>query len=235
MIRNGTLAMSSVCLAWLACASLQCLPQQGIKVKSINLKLLVLAVGLAFGSAGIAQTMPKDDYQAGKSRIEAESKAAKAACTSMFGNARDVCEAEASGSGKVAGAELDASYGPTLKSRNDVRVVKAEADHAVARQRCDDMAGNAKDVCIKEAAAVETAAKADAKAKLTTAKAKAEANEKSASAFSKANEQAATAREEAAKVTNDAQYAVAVEKCDIYTGGAKDVCLDRAKARFGKS
>lgn len=204
-------------------------------MKTVKLKLLAVAVGLAFGSGGGAQTMPRDDYQAGKSQIEAESKAAKAACTSLFGNARDVCEAEASGRGKVAGAELDANYGPTLKSRNEVRVVKAEADHAVARQRCDDLAGNAKDVCIKEAAAVETAAKADATAKLTTAKAKAEANEESASAFSKANAQAATAREEAATATNNAQYDVAVEKCDVYAGAAKDVCLDRAKVRFGKS
>jgi hypothetical protein len=204
-------------------------------VKTVNLKVLALAVGLAFVGVAVAQSVPKDDYQAGKDRIAAESKAAKAACTSLFGNARDVCEAEASGSGKVAGAELDASYGPTLKSRNQVRVVKAEADHAAARQRCDDLAGNAKDVCIKEATAVETAAKADAKAQLTTANAKAVANEKSASAFSKANAQAATAREEATTATNDAQYAVAVEKCDVYAGGAKDVCLDRAKVRFGKS
>ena len=204
-------------------------------MKTVNLKLLALAVGLAFGGVALAQSVPKDDYQAGKNRIAAESKAAKAACTSLFGNARDVCEVEASGSGKVAGAELDASYGPTLKSRNEIRVVKAEADHAAARQRCDDLAGNAKDVCIKEATAVETAAKADAKAQLTTANAKAVANETSASAFSKANAQAATAREEAAKVMNDAQYAVAVEKCDVYAGGAKDVCLNRAKVRFGKS
>ena len=190
-------------------------------MKTVHLKLLALAVGFAFGGAAVAQSMPKDDYQAGKDRIAAESKAAKAACTSLFGNARDVCEAEASGSGKVAGAELDASYGPTLKSRNQVRVVKAEADHAAARQRCDDLAGNAKDVCIKEATAVETAAKADAKAQLTTANAKAVANEKSASAFSKASAQEATAREEAATATNDAQYAVAVEKCAAYAGGAK--------------
>jgi len=204
-------------------------------VKTVNLKLPALAVGLLFGSTGGAQTMPKDDYHAGKTQIEAESKAAKAACTSLFGNARDVCEAQASGSGKVAGAELDARYGPTLKSRNDVRVVKAEADHAVARQRCEDLTGNSKDVCIKEAAALETAAKANAKAKLTTAKARAEASEKAASAFSRANAQAATAREEAATATNDAQYAVAVAKCDVYADGAKEVCLDRAKVRFGKS
>lgn len=206
-----------------------------MKTTTFSLKWVALAAGLAFGAAVSAQSLPKDDYRAGKDRIATESKAAKAACTELFGNARSVCEAEASGAGKVAGAELDASYEPTLKSRNEVRVVKAEADHAVARQRCDDLAGNAKEVCIKEAAALETAAKADAKARLTTAKAKAVANERSASALRSANAQAATAREEAATATNDAHYEVAVQKCDVYAGAAKDVCLDRAKARFGKS
>ena len=151
-------------------------------MKTVSLKLLALAVGLAFSAIGSAQ-----------------------------------------------------SYGPTLNARNEVRVVNAEADHAVALQRCDDLAGNAKDVCIKEATAVETAAKADAKAQRATANAKAVANEKSASAFSKANSQAAIAREEAATATNNAQYEFAVEKCDAYAGGAKTVCLDRAKARFGES
>lgn len=46
---------------------------------------------------------------------------------------------------------------------------------------------------------------------------------------------AAKARGKAATVTNEAQYRVAGEKCNIYAGGAKDVCPDRAKAQFGKS
>jgi hypothetical protein len=42
-------------------------------------------------------------------------------------------------------------------------VAKAEADYRVAKERCDDQAGNVKDVCLEEAKAAEAAAKADAK------------------------------------------------------------------------
>jgi len=52
-------------------------------VKTVNLKLLALAVDFAFVGVAVAQSVPKDDYQAGKDRIAAESKAAKAACTSL--------------------------------------------------------------------------------------------------------------------------------------------------------
>ena len=38
-----------------------------------------------------------------------------------------------------------------------------------------------------------------------------------------------------AEQKRDADYAVAKEKCDVYAGGAKDYCVDQAKARFGKS
>ena len=39
-----------------------------------------------------------------------------------------------------------------------------EADYKVAMEKCDDKAGNLKDVCIKEAKAAMKSAKADAKA-----------------------------------------------------------------------
>ena len=44
-----------------------------------------------------------------------------------------------------------------------VTIAKAEADYRVAKEKCDDSAGNAKDVCLKEAKAAEAAAKAEAK------------------------------------------------------------------------
>ena len=39
-----------------------------------------------------------------------------------------------------------------------VLVAKAESAYAVAKERCDDKSGNAKDVCVKEAKAVESRA-----------------------------------------------------------------------------
>jgi hypothetical protein len=203
-------------------------------VNPLHINVIALAVGLAFSAGAMAQSMSKNDYKAGKDRIAAEYKSAKARCASLSGNTNDICLAEATGRGKVARAELDASYQPSVKSRYQARVAKAEADHAVAKERCDDLAGNAKDICVKEAKAAQVAAKADAKAQMKTSDANAAANEKSADARSKANDQAADARQEATQDKLAAQYEVAKQQCDTYAGSAKDLCLDQAKARFGK-
>jgi hypothetical protein len=45
--------------------------------------------------------------------------------------------------------------------RNHVMVTQAKADYLVAKERCDDLAGNAKDVCVKEAKAAEKKALAN--------------------------------------------------------------------------
>jgi hypothetical protein len=39
----------------------------------------------------------------------------------------------------------------------------------------------------------------------------------------------------AAAVKRDAEYALAREKCDSFSGQAKDRCISDAKARFGKT
>jgi hypothetical protein len=203
-------------------------------VNKLNIGVIALALGGVFSAGAMAEGISKGDYNAGKDRIAAEYKSAKANCASLSGNSNDICVAEAKGKQKIARAELDASYKPTPTARYDARLAKAEADYAVAKERCDDVAGNAKDVCMKEAKSAETAAKADAKAQMKTSDASAKADEKSAAARSDANHQAADAHKDAAADKRDAQYAVAKEKCETYAGGAKDGCLDQAKAQFGK-
>ena len=164
-----------------------------------------------------------------------ESKSARVSCDSLSANAKDVCMVEANGKETVAKAELEARYKPTEKTRYEARVAKARADYSVAKEKCDDKAGNAKDVCAKEAKAVETRAKADAKAQMKTSQANKAAKETSSEARRKADENGADARKDAAADKRDADYAVAKEKCDVYAGGAKDYCVNQAKARFGKS
>ena len=90
---------------------------------------------------------------------------------------------------------------------------KAKAAYAVAKERCDDKAGNAKDVCVKEAKAVETKALADAKM----------------------NKQIGEAKKDDMQAKKDADYKVAVEKCDAMAGDAKSSCVSAAKVKFGKS
>lgn len=94
---------------------------------------------------------------------------------------------------------------PPPDARYQAFVARAEADYGVAKERCDDRAGNTKDVGMKEAKSAETAAKADAKAQMKTSDANATANDKSADA-----------RKDATAEKLEAEYKVAKEKCDTY-------------------
>ncbi|MFA7280286.1 MAG: hypothetical protein WC100_09325 [Sterolibacterium sp.] len=204
-------------------------------MNKLNINLIALAVSLAFSTGVMAQNMSKNDYRAGKDSISAEYKTAKAACGSLSGNAHDVCKAEAKGKESVALAELEASYKPSSKTHYEARVAKAEALYEVAKEHCDDQAGNAKDVCVKEAKAAKTTGKAEAKAQMKITNANATANEKSTEARNTASDKRIEARKDAASDTLDAQYGVAKEKCDTFAGSAKDNCLNQAKVSFGKS
>ncbi len=131
-------------------------------MRKLNVTLAV--VGFSFSLGVMAeQNMPYDVYMADKDRIQREYDVDKERCDSLAGNAEDICEAEAKGKKEVAEAELEARYKPSRKASYEVAVAKAEADYRVAKERCDDQAGNVKDVCLEEAKAAEAAAKADAK------------------------------------------------------------------------
>lgn len=193
-------------------------------MNKLKLNTLALAVGLAFSAGAMAESLSKDGYKAGKEQSAARYKTEKAACKSFSGNARDVCVAEAKGRDKVSRADLYASYKPSADNRYKARVVAAEADYAVAKERCDDKGDTAKDVCVEEAKAGRTTARADARARMKVSDANAEARDKGVEA-----------RRDAAESTNDAQYEVAKEKCDTYAGEAKDYCQGQAKRKFGKN
>lgn len=188
---------------------------------------LLAAAGIAFAgtaSAASPSTMSRDSYKAENAKIEAQYKVDEEHCSSMSGNAKDVCQAEAKGKEKVGKAEAEASYKHTDKARYEARVAQADADYAVAKEKCDDVSGNQKDVCVKEAKAAHTKAKADAKVAKVDSKTGHEAASKRADA-----------RQDAREDTREAQYKVAVEKCDGMSGAAKDQCVKNAKVHYGKS
>jgi hypothetical protein len=199
-------------------------PIKGTLVKTLNINAIALAVSLTFSAGAMAQDLSKNDYEAVKEGIASKYKLAKADCASLSGNPSYICIAGAEGDEKVALAELEAGYKPTPETRYQERAARAEADYGVAKERCDDRAGNAKDVCMKEAKSAETAAKADAKAQMKTA----DANNAIAS------EKSADARQDATADKLEAEYKVAKEKCDTYAGSAQEACMNQAKARFGE-
>ncbi len=176
------------------------------------LSSLAIAALLAWPVAQAAG-MSKDDYKAGKDQISASYKSDKAGCDSQSGNAKDICVAQVKAKEKVARAELDYKHSSKPADLTKVSVAKADATYAVAKETCDDLAGNPKDVCVKEAKAVHVKALADAKLATSVGE----------------------ARQDASQDKRDADYKVAAEKCDGLAGDAKTSCMADAKARFGKT
>ena len=174
---------------------------------------IALLTTVAWSVASAAATTSLSEYQVNMKSAETAYKSAKAACDSLQGNAKDVCIEEAKGREQVAKAEAEAAYRGTPKTQEEARVAQAEAVYRVAKEKCDYLAGNAKDVCVKEAHAAFVKAKADAKVARASG----------------------DARQQAAEAKRDADYQVALEKCDSLAGAAKDSCVRNAKARLGRS
>ena len=185
---------------------------------------LLAATGLCLAGGVSAQTMNKEARDQAIKNAEMQYKTDKAACDSLKGNAKDICVEDAKGKEKVATAEAKAAYENTPKARENARLARADATYGVAKEKCDDLSGNAKDVCVKEAKATYVKAKADAKVDRVAADTKQDAAQKTASA-----------KREAADDKRDADYKVAIEKCDSLAGTAKDSCVRDAKTRYGKS
>ena len=87
---------------------------------------------------------------------------------------------------------------------------RIESEYKAAKERCDAMSGNQKDICVTEAKAKERVAKAENDAKNAKDPARAQARVE--------------------RVKADAAYDVAKQKCQENKGNEKDVCLKQAKA-----
>ncbi len=185
-------------------------------------KLLMLAVAMSCTFAGSAMAMTKAEYKTQKDTISGEYKAAKDKCGALKANAKDICMSEAKGAEKIAKADLEAMYEPSARHTKKAAMVKADAMYATAKEKCDDLAGNAKDVCIKDAKVVYTKAKDDAKItkmSMDTSKSKAE--------------KMADVKKDANSDENKAMYKAAAERCDALAGAPKDACVNDAKVKFG--
>ena len=185
--------------------------------------LIATVLAAALAGPSYAAEMTRAEVKAAEDRITADVKAAKARCDNLSGNTKDICMAEAKAKEKIAKAELDArkkNYTP--QARYDVEVARADANYDIAKQKCDDKAGNDKDVCLKDAKVALTTAKSDAKVQY-------EANKSG----NRANERVSETRADATQDKRRAEYLAARERCDAFSGDAKDRCVSDAKNRFG--
>src|SRR4030095_9847469 len=112
----------------------------------------------------------------------------------------------------------------TPKAREHARVAHAQASYDVSIEKCDELAGNGKDVCVAEAKAERLHGRADAKVDRVASDTREDAAAKQA-----------TVSKEASADKRDAEYKVAIEKCDALAGAAKDTCVSNAKTQYGKS
>ena len=180
----------------------------------MNIKPLNALFVAALCSIGLSAhaAITKEEHKLAVKSAEASYKSAKAACASLAGNAKEVCLAEAKVEKTYSIAKTDGDYKNTPTAIYDGRKSVASAEYDLAKAKCGAKAGNDKDVCIKEAKAVEVRALEDAKAGSTIS----------------------DARADASKAKNTANYKVAVEKCDAFSGDTKDACVKNAKATFNK-
>ena len=167
---------------------------------------------LAISTQATAQTISKTDFNTAKTRISSENKADKTMCKQLAGNAKDICNAEANAKEKIAKAELTYSYTAKTADKVKISTVRADATYAIAKERCDDLAGNPKATCNTEAKAIHTKTLADIKM----------------------GKQINEARVDDTQTKLDADYKVATQKCASLADEAKSSCVAAAKTKFGK-
>jgi hypothetical protein len=169
-------------------------------------------VFLAIPTLSVGATLSTSDYSAAKERAAMDYQSARTQCAQLAGNARSVCFVEARAVQRKAMAEAEARYRNTDGARLEATIASAEADFDVARAKCDAKSGNDRDVCIKEAKALEVRTKAEAIA----------------------NEKIAAVRRDVRDDERAAEFEVAAERCEAFAGAPKDRCIADAKAKYRK-
>jgi hypothetical protein len=174
--------------------------------------MLAVTAGAAAQTAVVVADDAKGVYQKARENAAVQYKSARAACNELNGNLKDVCVAEANAARVRVEGDATAAYKNTLKAHTQARIDIAEAEYEVGKARCGNKAGNDKDVCIKLAKATRVAAIADAKA----------------------DKKAIDARAEAADAKRDAEYKLALQRCDAAGGATRQACVTQAKAQFAR-
>lgn len=131
-------------------------------------KSFALGIGLLCAAVVLAQGRASRSYDQEWQQIEDRYQDATTVCSVLAGELEEMCRTHAAGMLRVAAAQLEARHDPTAQNHYEVRIAEAEAAHANAQQQCDTMTGDAREVCLDEAAAAQATATADAQAWLAT-------------------------------------------------------------------
>lgn len=175
--------------------------------------LLVAALGWT-GAAAAQQIVPDPQlaYQQSMERAEAVFDAAKARCDAVAGIPHEICVADARAARIRVEEEAGAARKNTLAAYTQARMRIASAFHERDKTRCSAAVGNDREVCLRQAKATLVAIQADARADRKSIEARLDAQD--------------------AKI--DAEYSVALQKCDAFAGDVKDGCISSARTTYGK-
>jgi hypothetical protein len=95
--------------------------------------------------------MAPSDYNAAKSVIESDTRAAIGRCRDDDSQARELCKAQARADERVRKAELEARYRGTVAAAENVKIERAKARYEVARVKCGSEHGEHKLSCMRSA------------------------------------------------------------------------------------
>ena len=178
---------------------------------------LLLLIGITLASVGPAiaqQTAPdaKELHQRTMDGAEAAFDTARMRCDSVAGIPHEICLAEARANRVRIEEEAQAAYRNTLSAYTGARMRIASAYYDRDKARCGALTGNDREVCLQQAKAYLVAARADARADRKTVEARLDARDE--------------------KI--DAEYRVALQRCDAFAGAVKDQCVGTARTAYGK-
>jgi hypothetical protein len=176
---------------------------------------LLIAAAMAWASPALAQPSAPDAktaYQYAMDTAEAGYDATKARCDAMAGVPHEICVADARAARIRIEEEATAAHKNTLAAYTQARMRIAAAFHERDKTRCGAVVGNDREVCLAQAKATLVAIQADARADRKSIEARLDAND--------------------AKI--EAEYRVALQKCDAFAGAVKDGCISTARTAFGK-
>lgn len=190
----------------------------------------VLAISaIAFSDGAMAQNMSLRAHLAAEQAIDSEYQAARSNCDPLTGNAKAVCTTAALGHEKIAKAALDARDQPGMDADYGVDIARAEADYAVAHQKCNDQPANLKEVCFHESQAAQVRAISDAQTQLNTSNAIERHNTAIINAHMRAKQENEEMRREAAAHKREVRDNA--KKC-ASSGDRKTHCEDEAKLQY---
>ncbi|MBB3117869.1 BON domain-containing protein [Pseudoduganella violacea] len=198
-------------------------------------KLALITVAMmASASIAVAQNADSSAYKAAHDKATSDYKAAKDRCSdTLSGNAKDVCQEEAKVARARAESDAVAQHKNNKRDLEKAHKKVAEAEYDLAKEKCDDLSGDAKSACVSQAKSVRDTSLASIKSGSysTTAAATDTVREKTAAAADTMRDKTAGAGEVmsdsmiTAKVKADMAADSQVKAMDVHVETQKGVVM----------